>query len=51
MDKFECGGWKAHERLGDFYECPRCGNHVCADCAKNNRFLCPHCFAGLSPAN
>ena len=24
------------------YECPHCGNHVCADCAENNMGLCPN---------
>ena len=29
------------------YECPRCGNHVCARCAASWGRLCPHCMGRL----
>ena len=29
------------------YECPHCGNHVCADGAENIMGLCPICFSRL----
>lgn len=47
MDKRICRGWTKAANEGAIYECPKCGNHVCRDCAARNAFLCPHCFAGL----
>ncbi|MGYP005795294569 len=34
------------EKTYDF-ECPTCGNHVCAGCAKSWGGLCPNCFSKL----
>ena len=39
---FLCGAEKCNA-----YECPTCGNHVCADCAKAWNNVCPSCFSKL----
>ena len=39
---FLCGAEKCNA-----YECPTCGNHVCADCAKAWNNVCPNCFSKL----
>ncbi|MGN0814079.1 MAG: hypothetical protein ACI4MH_02465 [Candidatus Coproplasma sp.] len=44
---------KVCKTLDDFdgcdkiYECPRCGNHVCKECAAMWSETCPHCFGRL----
>jgi acetyl-CoA carboxylase beta subunit len=31
----------------EIFECPRCGNHVCRRCFKENFGVCPNCFGRL----
>ncbi len=40
---FLCGNFAVE----DGYECPVCGNHVCAECAKSCGGLCPNCLGRL----
>ena len=51
MSNRGCSGWAELPAAEEIFECPRCGNHVCERCARDNDFLCPHCFGALKGAN
>ncbi len=51
MEKFRCGKALKAFDFNDFFECGDCGNHVCAERAKTEHGLCPHCFGRLYRIN